>query len=139
MNSIVEKLARIAARSSPEDISQKTTESDIQLQVEEMAPEGGFQVLILGAGRMCEPAVKYLASTGRQFGARKSSWVDGPVDERVWVVVASLFLEDAQKVRKKTCLPLFHLRRLSLFPLLSNSHCCRVRVIEWLSCDTYIT
>lgn len=101
MNSIVEKLARIAARSSPEDISQKTTESDIQLQVEEMAPEGGFQVLILGAGRMCEPAVKYLASTGRQFGARKSSWVDGPVDERVWVVVASLFLEDAQKVRKK--------------------------------------
>jgi hypothetical protein len=97
----VEKLAKIAARSSPEDISQKTTESDIQVQVEEMAPEGGFQVLILGAGRMCEPAVKYLASTGRQFGARKSSWVDGPVDERVWVVVASLFLENAQKLRKK--------------------------------------
>lgn len=128
----MEKLARIAARSSPEDISQKTTESDIQLQVEEMAPEGGFQVLILGAGRMCEPAVKYLASTGRQFGARKSSCVDGPVDERVWVVVASLFLEDAQKVGKKLVFDyfIFDLCLCFLFFL------CLTVIIECVSCDT---
>ena len=75
-------------------------EDGAELQQEGAASKGGYQVLIIGAGRMCEPAVRYLTSTGRQFRAKKGSRVDdGSTDERVSMVVASLYIEDAQKVR----------------------------------------
>jgi alpha-aminoadipic semialdehyde synthase len=76
-------------------------ENGSEVQQEEAASmEGGYQVLILGAGRMCEPAVNYLTSTGRQCRAKKGSPVDdGSIDERVSVVVASLYIEDAQKAQ----------------------------------------
>jgi hypothetical protein len=49
---------------------------------------------------MCEPAVNYLTSAGRQFRAKKGSHVgDGSIDERVSVVMASLYIEDAQKAQ----------------------------------------
>lgn len=65
-----------------------------------IALEKNYQVLILGAGRMCEPAVRHLTSTKGRFRFREASYVDnGLVDECVSVVVASLYIEDAQRVR----------------------------------------
>jgi alpha-aminoadipic semialdehyde synthase len=55
------------------------------------------EVLILGAGRMCEPAVKYLSDgqfITRRLGNPHRHTIHVPVD----VVLASLFLEDAEKV-----------------------------------------
>lgn len=96
-------------------------------QEEASTVRGGSQVLILGAGRMCEPAVKYLTSTGRQLRAKKDSHVDdGSIDERVSVVVASLFIEDAQKAQTLPSLTLRY-RRLYIgwkLPLIYYQWAC---------------
>ncbi|KAJ7522374.1 hypothetical protein O6H91_18G008500 [Diphasiastrum complanatum] len=51
-----------------------------------------YKVLIMGAGRMCEPAVKYLALGNTYSDIIKKQ------DKARCVIVASLFLEDAEKV-----------------------------------------
>ncbi|XP_020531935.1 alpha-aminoadipic semialdehyde synthase isoform X1 [Amborella trichopoda] len=57
-------------------------------------------VLILGAGRVCEPAVELLASSGSGshswFKNHFGSDTNGPKD--VQVIVASLYLKDAEKI-----------------------------------------
>lgn len=101
LSGIVDKLAKIAVQgSSTRQSRMERREDGSEGQKEDAASEGGYQVLILGAGRMCEPAVRYLTSTGRQFRAKRGSRVDdGSSDERISVVVASLYIEDAQKVQ----------------------------------------
>lgn len=96
LNGIVDKLAKIAIQGSNCRHSKMERSRDGSEMEEEEA--GGYQVLILGAGRMCEPAVKYLTSPERQFRAKKGARVDDDsIDERISVVVASLYIEDAQK------------------------------------------
>lgn len=60
-------------------------------------------VLILGAGRVCQPAAELLASVGsassRQW--RKTCTDDGLEEMNdVHVIVASLYLKDAEEVRR---------------------------------------
>lgn len=60
------------------------------------------KVLIIGAGRMCEPAVNYLVYHGlcldETFLGEQTAPVSGSYGgSGVWVTVASLFLEDAVK------------------------------------------
>ncbi|KAG0626104.1 hypothetical protein M758_2G102500 [Ceratodon purpureus] len=101
LSGIVDKLAKIAVQGSiTRQGRMEGREDGFEMPQEEACSvRGGSQVLILGAGRMCEPAVKYLTTTGRQFRAKKDSHVgNGSIDERVSVVVASLYIEDAQKV-----------------------------------------
>jgi hypothetical protein len=74
------------------------SKQSLQQKLKERGCEGHHpEVLILGAGRMCEPAVKYL-SDGQfitwQPGNPHRHTIHVPVD----VVLASLFLEDAEKV-----------------------------------------
>lgn len=105
LNAIVDKLATIAVqgsncRHSKMERCRDGSETQEEDSSAAASSKGGYQVLILGAGRMCEPAVKYLTSTGRQFRAKKGShFDDGLIDERVSVVVASLYIEDALKAR----------------------------------------
>lgn len=97
LNSIVEKLAKIAVQGS--NCRHRKMERSNYGSEEESASKGRYEVLILGAGRMCEPAVKYLTSTELQFRAKRGSPIDnGTSRERVSVAVASLYIEDAQKV-----------------------------------------
>ena len=98
LNGIVDKLAKIAVQGSSTRQSRKEIrmEDGSETQQGEDASRGGSRVLILGAGRMCEPAVRYLTSTGQQFRAKRGS--HGSTDGGVSVVVASLYIEDAQKV-----------------------------------------
>lgn len=60
------------------------------------------KVLILGAGRVCQPAAELLASVGRMFSGhifRTWQQVDEEELEDVQVIVASLYLKDAEEVR----------------------------------------
>ncbi|KAG6542771.1 hypothetical protein Mapa_015848 [Marchantia paleacea] len=77
---------------SPDRSSYLTAKSS---RVMDSSNENVSRVLILGAGRMCEPAVKYLAAQGSIAPPGEPS---GEVDVHVQVIVASLFLKDAQKV-----------------------------------------
>nr|XP_024367705.1 alpha-aminoadipic semialdehyde synthase-like isoform X2 [Physcomitrium patens]XP_024367706.1 alpha-aminoadipic semialdehyde synthase-like isoform X2 [Physcomitrium patens]XP_024367707.1 alpha-aminoadipic semialdehyde synthase-like isoform X2 [Physcomitrium patens]XP_024367708.1 alpha-aminoadipic semialdehyde synthase-like isoform X2 [Physcomitrium patens] len=100
LNCIVDKLAEIAVKGSNIRHRELEGSRDISESNENgIALEKNYQVLILGAGRMCEPAVRHLTSTKRRFRFREASYVDnGLVDECVSVVVASLYIEDAQRV-----------------------------------------
>ncbi len=100
LNGIVDKLAVIAREGRNKQYcnghaiySRKTKQSLLQ-KLKDRGSTGGPQVLILGAGRMCEPAVKYL-SDGQFITPRN---LQQPVHVRVGVVVASLYLSDAEKV-----------------------------------------
>ncbi|KAH9540925.1 hypothetical protein CY35_14G031500 [Sphagnum magellanicum] len=100
LNGIVNKLAVIAREGRNKQYwnghaiySRKTKQSLLQ-KLKDRGSTGGPQVLILGAGRMCEPAVKYL-SDGQFITPRN---LQQPVHVRVGVVVASLYLSDAEKV-----------------------------------------
>lgn len=56
-------------------------------------------VLILGAGRVCRPAVEFLTAVGRD--STKKSYITEDMKEEispVHVIVASLFLKDAEEV-----------------------------------------
>lgn len=59
-------------------------------------------VLILGAGRVCQPAVEFLASIGSNSPSewKKSCKIAAEFEEHnyVQVIVASLFLKDAEEV-----------------------------------------
>jgi hypothetical protein len=74
------------------------SKQSLQQKLKERGSEGCHpEVLILGAGRMCEPAVKYLSDgqfITRRLGNPHRHTIHVPVD----VVLASLFLEDAEKV-----------------------------------------
>lgn len=59
-------------------------------------------VLILGAGRVCRPAAEFLTAVGRDSSKK---WIDSYITEdmkdksfSVHVIVASLFLKDAEEV-----------------------------------------
>lgn len=65
-----------------------------------MDDDRALTVLILGAGRMCEPAVTYLAFHGTD---RLPSGGKEMGDAKLQVVVASLYLHDAQKVTYAHC------------------------------------
>lgn len=100
LNGIVNKLAVIAREGRNKQYwnghaiySRKTKQSLLQ-KLKDRGSTGGPQVLILGAGRMCEPAVKYL-SDGQFITPRN---LQQPVHVQVGVVVASLYLSDAEKV-----------------------------------------
>jgi alpha-aminoadipic semialdehyde synthase len=98
LNAIVDKLAKIAVEGSSCRHSKMERNGEVS-EEDEVSSEGVYKVLILGAGRMCEPAVNYLTSTERQFQAKKGSpGENGLICGRVSVVVASLYIEDAQKV-----------------------------------------
>lgn len=62
------------------------------------------EVLILGAGRVCQPAAELLASIGRTTSPHwlKSCMTSTEFDEQncVHVIVASLYLKDAEEVHK---------------------------------------
>eukprot|EP00249_Psilotum_nudum_P019538 c27304_g1_i1 orf=257-3433(+) len=69
---------------------------------EDFSHHGILHVLILGAGRMCEPAVKYLACNAFDLDQSMIRNSLKPVEEaqhdrNVWITVASLFIQDAQK------------------------------------------
>jgi len=76
----------------------RMSKQSLQQKLKERGCEGHHpEVLILGAGRMCEPAVKYLSDgqfITRQLENPHRHTIHVPVD----VVLASLFLEDAEKV-----------------------------------------
>jgi len=76
----------------------RMSKQSLQKKLKERGSEGHHpEVLILGAGRMCEPAVKYLSDgqfITRRLGNPHRHTIHVPVD----VVLASLFLEDAEKV-----------------------------------------
>jgi alpha-aminoadipic semialdehyde synthase len=100
LNGIVHKLAVIAREGRNKQycnghaIYSRKTKQSLQQKLKDRGSTGGPQVLILGAGRMCEPAVKYL-SDGQFITPRN---LQQPVHVRVGVVVASLYLSDAEKV-----------------------------------------
>lgn len=61
------------------------------------------RILIIGAGRMCEPVVGFLAQHGLKSNQAFSGILSAPLscsegDSAVWVTVGSLFLDDAVKV-----------------------------------------
>ncbi|KAL3698775.1 hypothetical protein R1sor_012851 [Riccia sorocarpa] len=104
LDSIVDSLAEIASHgessSNKNFIRARSPEISSYLALKRLRLMGsnkqdGSQVLILGAGRMCEPAVKYLASEGKVLPPDDSTSQDCL---NVHVIVASLFLRDAQKV-----------------------------------------
>ncbi|KAL2645399.1 hypothetical protein R1flu_012986 [Riccia fluitans] len=104
LDQIVDSLAAIASHeessSNKNCIRARSPERSVylaskSLRIMNSNSEDVSKVLILGAGRMCEPAVKYLASQGNVFPPDDSPAQDGL---NVHVIVASLFLRDAQKV-----------------------------------------
>lgn len=59
-------------------------------------------VLVLGAGRVCRPAVEFLASIGSGTSRlRLETFIPGDFEEKndVQVIVASLYLRDAEEVK----------------------------------------
>lgn len=76
-----------------------------KLEANGLEKENGIKneasVLILGAGRVCRPAAEFLTSVGRDSSKNEiNSYIAENMKEKtsVHVIVASLFLKDAEEV-----------------------------------------
>lgn len=68
-------------------------------------------VLILGAGRVCRPAVEFLASVGSTSNGsylKSCLTIDGEELEEYEVIVASLYLKDAKEVCSRNYYAVFN-------------------------------
>lgn len=66
--------------------------------VHEIETRSEAVVLILGAGRVCRPAVEFLTSVGLDSSKKWLNSFDMEEKISVHVIVASLFLKDAEEV-----------------------------------------
>lgn len=67
----------------------------------EIFTEGTVKVLIIGAGRVCQPAVELLVSVGSNSSRQLNKTFLGDnleLQNRIHVIVASLYLKDAEEV-----------------------------------------
>ncbi|CAA6658720.1 unnamed protein product [Spirodela intermedia] len=93
LDQIVDSLSSIASRKSLIFNKEKNFEGKILVKESE-SPNSG-------AGRVCQPAAKFLASVGRMFSGhvfRTWQQVDEEELEDVQVIVASLYLKDAEEI-----------------------------------------
>ncbi|KAK1416425.1 hypothetical protein QVD17_32216 [Tagetes erecta] len=106
LNNIVDNLTSIA--NPKEDDKGKTNLFSLKVgEVQDTSVKLGYSskkrntVLILGAGRVCQPAVKFLSSIGTNSPSewKKSCKIVVDFEEHnfVQVIVASLFLKDAEE------------------------------------------
>lgn len=65
-----------------------------ECEANDIVDKGGPKVLILGAGRVCRPAAEFLAS----YPNICTHGVDGHDADQIHVIVASLYLKDAEEV-----------------------------------------
>ncbi|CAA7395006.1 unnamed protein product [Spirodela intermedia] len=103
LDQIVDSLSSIASRKSLIFNKEKNFEGKMSAGVVETGKDlsRNPKVLILGAGRVCQPAAVFLASVGRMFsGHMFRTWqqVDEEELEDVQVIVASLYLKDAEEI-----------------------------------------
>ncbi|KAK4370156.1 hypothetical protein RND71_009631 [Anisodus tanguticus] len=107
LDKIVDSLTSLA--NSSNSLGSQDKENNISLKVGEFQETimddkcDAKKVLILGAGRVCRPAAELLASIGSmpsRQGLKSSITADFEEQNCVQVIVASLYLKDAEEVTK---------------------------------------